>query len=118
MAETKIEAASIDLSGAITDGIGYVLDHQEAVERIGPFGVPTAAIVGAMPSVAEQFALIADQIAEAVRRDYKNGDLLAGGARLVASAIRASVTAADTLGALASLAQPAAGDDDSLEQAA
>jgi predicted RNA-binding Zn-ribbon protein involved in translation (DUF1610 family) len=86
-----IEVHDIDLGDAIKAGISYVLENTEAVEKVGTFGVPTAAIIGATPVLAEQFCDIAESIAKTARANYANGDLLAGGARLVAAAIRAAV---------------------------
>lgn len=86
----------IDLSEAVSTGVQYVLDHAEQVEKVGTFGVPAAAITGAVPALAEQFALVAEQLADEVRGKYSNGDLIAGGARLVAAAIRASAQEDDT----------------------
>lgn len=87
MAETETKTHDIDMADAIKAGIRYTLEHAEQVEKAGPAGVPTAAIIGAVPWIAAQFAQIAEAVAQEVRHNYKNGDLLAGGARLVAKAI-------------------------------
>jgi hypothetical protein len=87
----KIEVHDIDLGDAIKVGVQYVIENGDAVERVGAYGVPTAAIIGATPVLAEQFCEIAESIAKTAKANYVNGDLIAGGARLVAAAIRAAV---------------------------
>lgn len=104
VARNKLARRDIDVSGVVKTGIEYVIDHAEQVEAIGVLGVPTAAIVGATPLLAEQFALLADDIARQVRGNYENGVLIAGGARLVAAAIRASVEGGTVLEDLAASA--------------
>ena len=51
--------------------------------------------------IAEQFAHVADDVAKHVRDTYENGVLIAGGARLVAAALRAAVTGGAILDDLA-----------------
>jgi len=109
MAQNKLEPIDIDITAAIAAGVQHVLDHAALVEKIGGVGVPAAAIVGAVPALGEQFALVADDMAKQLRTNYQNGDLLAGGAKLVAAAIRAAVLGGSVLEDLATVeAEPEA----------
>lgn len=92
----KLGIRDIDITVAVREGVQHVIERAEQVEQIGTFGVPAAAVEGAVPALAEQFALVADQVAAEVRGQYANGDLIAGGARLVAAAIRAAGKDGDT----------------------
>lgn len=87
----NVGSKDIDLTEAIMAGIRHVIENAEAVSKLGDYGVPTAAVVGAAPKLAEQFAQLADDLAKHLRDNYQNGDLIAGGARLVADAIRSAV---------------------------
>lgn len=78
----------IDMTEPLKAGMRYTLEHAAEVERAGSAGVPAAVLVGAMPTIAEAFARLAEQLAAHVRGTYDNGDLIAGGARLVADVIR------------------------------
>jgi hypothetical protein len=78
-------------------GTEYVLEHPGEVESAGALGPFAAFLVGATPALAEEFAKVADQIALDVRQRYQNGSLIAGGARMVAAAIRAAVQTATVL---------------------
>lgn len=111
-----LEGRDIDLADAIRAGVAFVVENAEAASRIGKFGVPSAAVIGATPQIAEQFAQVAEDIAKQVRRTFANGDLLAGGAKLVAEAIRASVT--DDPDALAAVVAELAQHTEDVEAAA
>lgn len=113
----KATTRDIDLGEAIKAGVQYVLDNKTAVERAGSFGVPAAAVIGALPAIAEQFAQLAENLAGFVRGNYENGDLMAGGARLVATAIRDAVEG-DGAAALKALAEEPAATPEQTEEAA
>lgn len=91
--ETKsgFKPEPIDMAVPVKAGVQYVLEHAREVERAGSAGVPAAVLVGAMPAIAEQFAQLAEQLAAHVKASYENGELIAGGARMVATAIREAV---------------------------
>ncbi|MER3389967.1 MAG: hypothetical protein RJQ01_08020 [Microcella sp.] len=100
----QIKPKDIDLGEAIKSGVQYVLDNAEGVQRAGRFGVPAAAIIGAVPAIGEQLALIAEDLGQHVRANYANGDLIAGGVKLAVTAIRDAVEGRDGAAALAALA--------------
>ena len=110
MGKGTLETRDLDMGEAIKAGVQYVLDNSAAVERAGTFGVPSAAVIGALPAVAEQFAQLADSLGDHVRKNYANGDLIAGGARLVATAIRDAVAGGNGAAALDALAAELAED--------
>lgn len=126
MGETKkFEPKDIDLTEPIMAGIRHVIENAETVAKIGDYGVPTAAVAGAVPVLAEQFAQLADDMARHVREHYQHGDLMAGGARLVAAAIRSAVQGGLILDSLVAeteredeLAEGAAEPDEPVEAAA
>ncbi|QAB18778.1 hypothetical protein Leucomu_13435 [Leucobacter muris] len=75
----------LDLRPAISSGAAraaLVSDGREPGEVFEVF------MVGAVPELGEAFARLAEQVAAVARSSYKNGGLLAAGARLVAEAIR------------------------------
>lgn len=102
----KLGVPDLDLTEAIRAGVQYVIENADSAKRAGAYGLPAAAIVGAVPALAEQFATLADNLAAFVRGHYQNGDLMAGGARLVATAIRDAVKDGDGTAILALLAEP------------
>lgn len=99
----KITRADIDTAEAVKAAQEFVEKHPELVKEIGAVA---AAVVGAIEALGEQFAKIAEQVA-ADARAYQNGDLIAGGARMTAKAIRdaASTNAEATAIATAELEQ-------------
>lgn len=81
----------IDITKPLTDGMRYTIEHADQIAQAGTAGVPAAVLLGAMPSIAEAFAILAEQLAAHLKTNYDNGDLISGGARLVAEAIREAV---------------------------
>lgn len=102
----QITRADIDPAEAVEAARKFVDEHPELVEA---FGLVATAVVGAVEALGEQFAKIAEQVAADARR-YQNGDLIAGGARMSARAIRdaAEMTAEASAIAAAELEQKAA----------
>lgn len=96
--KANIETKDVDLSDALAAGIEAVAENEGA-------NAFAAFLVGATPALAEEFAKVADSIAADVRK-YQNGDLIAGGARMVAKAIRAAVETTAVLNDLP-VAEPA-----------
>lgn len=97
MAPSGLEPKDIDIAAAIEAGTKYVTEHAEEVERAGALGPFAAFLVGALPALAEEFAGIAEQIADDIRGRYSNGVLIAGGAKMTAQAIRAAVSSSEVL---------------------
>lgn len=101
MAPNKITPRDINVEAALKAGVQYVVDHEDEVKAAGAAGQFAAFLVGAIPALAEEFALVGDQVAADVRRLYQHGDLIAGGARMTAATIRAAVQTSSVLDDLA-----------------
>ena len=94
MAERKSTtgAEGMDFGEAFKAGVDFALAHATETDPASPSGPFAAFMVGALPLIGEEFAKAAERSAVVTRRLYQNGDLMAGGMRLVAKAIRESVT--------------------------